>query len=61
MHPNCQQLNHLVVLNDAEEDEMVTGVQRFNKLLAATKEVTACVIQNVGEKEHDGMAIAVVN
>ena len=49
------------VLNDAEEDEMVTGVQRFNKLLAATKEVTACVIQNVGEKEHDGMAIAVVN
>lgn len=49
------------ILNEAEEDEMVTGVQRFNKLLAATKEVTACIIQNVGEKEHDGMAIAMVN
>lgn len=49
------------VLNEAEEDEMVKGVQRFNKLLAVTKQVTACVIQNVGEKEHDGMAIAVVN
>ena len=49
------------ILNEEEEDEMVTGVQRFNKLLAATKEVTACIIQNVGEKEHDGMAIAVVN
>ena len=49
------------ILNEAEEDEMVKGVHRFNKLLAATKEVTACIIQNVGEKEHDGMAIAVVN
>ena len=49
------------ILNESEEDEAVKGVQRFNKLLAATKQVTACIIQNVGEKEHDGMAIAVVN
>lgn len=49
------------ILNEAEEDEMVKGVQRFNKVLAATKGVTACIIQNVGEKEHDGMAIAIVN
>jgi predicted O-methyltransferase YrrM len=49
------------ILNATEEDEMVKGVHRFNKLLAATKEVAACIIQNVGEKEHDGMAIAVVN
>jgi predicted O-methyltransferase YrrM len=49
------------ILNETAEDEMVKGVHRFNKLLAATKEVTACIIQNVGEKEHDGMAIAVVN
>ena len=49
------------VLDEASEDEMVKGVQRFSKLLAATKEVTACIIQNVGEKEHDGMAISVVN
>jgi predicted O-methyltransferase YrrM len=49
------------ILNETESDEMVQGVDRFNKLLAETKEVTACIIQNVGEKEHDGMAIAVVN
>lgn len=49
------------VLDEASDDEAVQGVHGFNKLLAATKEVTACIIQNVGEKEHDGMAIAVVN
>jgi predicted O-methyltransferase YrrM len=49
------------VLNEDHEDEMVRGVHRFNKLLAATNEVTACIIQTVGAKEHDGMAIAVVN
>ena len=49
------------VLESNTQDEMVAGVHRFNKLLAATKEVTASIIQNVGAKEHDGMAIAVVN
>ena len=49
------------VLEEDHEDERVRGVHRFNKLLAATKEVTASIIQNVGAKEHDGMAIAVVN
>lgn len=49
------------VLEENHEDERVRGVHRFNKLLAATKEVTASIIQTVGAKEHDGMAIAVVN
>jgi predicted O-methyltransferase YrrM len=49
------------VLEENPDDERVAGVHRFNKLLAATKEVTASIIQNVGAKEHDGMAIAVVN
>lgn len=49
------------ILNEDHEDSRVKGVHRFNKLLASTKEVTACIIQNVGAKEHDGMAIAVVN
>jgi len=49
------------VLDANHEDDRVRGVDRFNKLLAATKEVTASIIQNVGAKEHDGMAIAVVN
>jgi predicted O-methyltransferase YrrM len=37
------------------------GVERFNKLLAECSAVTATIIQTVGAKEPDGMAIAVVN
>jgi predicted O-methyltransferase YrrM len=42
-------------------DEMAEGAKRFNASLAANKSVTATIIQTVGTKEHDGMAIAVVN
>jgi caffeoyl-CoA O-methyltransferase len=49
------------VLDPDCEDERVKGVQRFNKLLAETKRVSATIIQTVGSKEHDGMAIAIVN
>jgi caffeoyl-CoA O-methyltransferase len=42
-------------------DEMVIGARRFNAFLAESKEVTATIIQTVGSKMHDGMAIAVVN
>lgn len=49
------------VLENDHEDERVTGVQRFNKAVAANKQVTATIIQTVGTKEHDGMAIIVVN
>ena len=49
------------VLNSDIEDEMVAGVHRFNTLLANTTGVTATIIQTVGSKEHDGMALAVVN
>ncbi len=49
------------ILEENPADEKVRGVQRFNKMLAACKVVTACIIQTVGAKEHDGMAIAVVN
>jgi len=48
------------VLDADSKDEMVKGVQRFNTLLAATQSVTATIIQTVGEKDHDGMAIAIV-
>ncbi|HVZ56277.1 MAG TPA: O-methyltransferase [Chitinophagaceae bacterium] len=41
-------------------DEMVAGVKRFNAALAACPEVTATIIQTVGAKEHDGMALALV-
>jgi len=49
------------VLDPNHADEMVKGAQRFNKSLAANKDVTATIIQTVGVKEYDGMALAVVN
>jgi len=49
------------VLDPNSTDEMVKGVQRFNNVLAKNTAVTATIIQTVGTKEHDGMAIAVVN
>lgn len=49
------------VLDPNSTDEMVVGVQRFNTFLANTSAVTATIIQTVGSKTHDGMALAVVN
>jgi caffeoyl-CoA O-methyltransferase len=49
------------VLNPDIEDSKVKGVQRFNKALAANKKVTATILQTIGVKEYDGMAIAIVD
>lgn len=49
-----------MVLEDNHPDERVEGVKRFNKALAANKQVSATIIQTVGAKEHDGMAIAII-
>jgi predicted O-methyltransferase YrrM len=49
------------VLDDDCTDERVIGVKRFNKALAENKQVSATIIQTVGSKEHDGMAIVMVN
>lgn len=49
------------VLDPDSTDEIVTGVQRFNTFLANSRAVTATIIQTVGSKMHDGMALAVVN
>ncbi|WP_214227382.1 O-methyltransferase [Pedobacter sp. B4-66] len=48
------------VLDENSTDERVIGVQRFNKMLASNQHVTATIVQTVGVKEYDGMAIAVV-
>lgn len=48
------------ILHENSSDEKVLGVQRFNKFLSDCKEVNATIIQTVGVKEYDGMAIAVV-
>lgn len=49
------------VLDNKSTDEKVRGVQRLNKMLSNNKKVTATILQTVGVKEYDGMAIAVVN
>ncbi|MFL5740105.1 MAG: O-methyltransferase [Flavisolibacter sp.] len=49
------------VLDQQSEDPNVQGAKRFNQTLSETSSVTACIIQTVGAKEHDGMALAVVN
>ena len=49
------------ILDNSHPDEKVQGVQRFNKMLSANSQVTATIIQTVGGKDHDGMAVAVVN
>lgn len=49
------------VLDNDSSDEKVQGVQRLNKMLSGNKNVTATILQTVGVKEYDGVAIAVVN
>lgn len=49
------------ILEENSTDTNVTGVKRFITLLAATNQVTATIIQTVGSKYHDGMALAIVN
>lgn len=48
------------VIDPKHSDEMVQGAQRFNRTLAANSSVIATIIQTVGAKEHDGMALAIV-
>ena len=48
------------VLDPHSPDEKVAGVQRFNEMLATEPRVTATILQTIGVKEWDGMALAVV-
>jgi caffeoyl-CoA O-methyltransferase len=45
---------------DPGDDTMAAGVARFNEALARDPRVTAAVVQTVGAKGHDGIALAVV-
>lgn len=49
------------VLNAPSNDPKVRGVQAFNQKLAADGRLTSTILQTVGIKEYDGMALAVVN
>ena len=49
------------ILDSKSNDERVIGAQRFNQVLGGNKDVTATILQMVGVKEYDGMALAIVN
>lgn len=48
------------VLNADSQDEKVMGVRAYNAMLAQQNQVTSSVLQQVGIKDYDGMAISVV-
>ncbi|THU40636.1 O-methyltransferase [Niastella caeni] len=48
------------VLDENSTEPAVAGAQRFNKMLGNSTAVTATILQMVGVKEYDGMALAVV-
>jgi predicted O-methyltransferase YrrM len=48
------------VIDAASDDPNVQGVRAFNAMLAAEPRVTATIIQLVGGKGYDGMALALV-
>ena len=48
------------VADPASTDENVQGIRRFNEALAAEKRVTTSVIQTVGSKGYDGLALILV-
>jgi len=53
-------IRHGDVLDDSSADAGLQGVRRFNEALAADRRVTATIVQMVGIKGYDGMALAVV-
>lgn len=48
------------VADPASTDENVQGIRKFNELLATEKRVTTTVIQTVGCKGYDGLALILV-
>jgi predicted O-methyltransferase YrrM len=48
------------VIDAGSSDPSIQGVRRLNELIAAEPRVSATVIQTVGSKGYDGLAIAVV-
>lgn len=48
------------VIDPDDDDANVRGVRRFNEALAAEPRLQATIVQTVGSKGYDGLAIAVV-
>ena len=49
------------VIDPADQEANVEGVRQFNQVLAAEPRVSATIIQTVGGKGYDGLAIAIVD
>ena len=49
------------VIDAASEDASVQGVRKLNEMMSGDPRLTATVIQTVGVKGYDGLAIALVN
>ena len=48
-------------LDAHSQDEKVIGVRAYNQMLASNNYVTSSVLQQVGIKDYDGVAISIVN
>ena len=48
------------IVTAGHPDPRVAGVQRFNEMLAHDPRVSATILQTVGEKGYDGIAVALV-
>lgn len=48
------------VLDKNSKDEKVIGVRNYNEMLSKNNKVTTSILQQVGIKEYDGIAISVV-
>jgi predicted O-methyltransferase YrrM len=49
------------VIEADSTDASVQGVRRLNEMISTNERVTATVLQTVGVKGYDGLAIALVN
>jgi predicted O-methyltransferase YrrM len=49
------------VIEENSSDASVQGVRKLNEMIAGNSQVTATVLQTVGIKGYDGLAIALVN
>ncbi|NAS14437.1 O-methyltransferase [Poritiphilus flavus] len=48
------------VLDENSRDEKVIGVRNYNKMLSENLQVTTSILQQVGIKDYDGIAISMV-
>ena len=48
------------ILEENSSDEMVNGAKKYNEMLSKSDKVITSIVQQVGKKAYDGMAISIV-